>query len=559
MNSQHDHILTLLRSGALEQAEKEYLRHGLDTDQSSEDVMALGGRILKARALEHDGVERQRLALQAAEKYEAAHTKFNGTFSGINTAALYLVAGHIEQAQKIARSIQTLLNRSSPKPGADAYYHMATLAEAWLILGDHHRAEHMFADAIPLDPHNYDAHASTIKQFEMLLAALDQPNEWLAQFRPPKSLHYAGHLFGLKEGKNSLDNSAIYGLEKAIDDFLETDNYGVAYGALAAGSDIIIAERLLEKGVELNVVQPCPDQLFSRLSLTPFGSGWQTRFDACIHRAASIRYVSQDETVCDSLTTTFASETAMGLAVLHANRLATNAEQLLVWDNDLTQATAGTARDAQLWQKTGQQQHVIPFPFTRNTRSNSLTKNNDTRSLKAMLFADVSGFGNLSEQEIPLFVSQILRPLAEQCHAAQAEHINTWGDGLFIVFNSVAAAAKTATDLQTSFRSINLSSAGLPEELALRIGGHYGPVHSLEDPFLHKSGIFGREVTVAARIEPVTAPGSIFVSEPFACALVLNNQHEFRCEPMPEPVFGKNTGPMTLFSLRRIKPARNQS
>ena len=551
----NDRIRTLLRSGALEQAEKEYFRHTLDKDTSSEDVMALGGRILKAKALEQQGAERQRLALLSAEKYGTAHKRFHGTFSGINTAAMLLVGGKAEQARAVAAEVQQSLKTKSPAPGPDAYYHMATMAEAWLILGDQTRAERTFADAVPLDPHNYEARASTIRQFEMLLNAAGQNADWLTSFRPPKSLHFAGHLFGLTGGHNPLDVAEVYGLEKAIDDYLTNDMIGAAYGALAAGSDIIIAERLLANGLELNVVQPCPDDLFSTVSLAPFGAEWQARFEQVMAQAASIRIVSLDQTVCDDLTTAFASETAMGLAVLHADRFATTAEQLLIWDEKPTDQAAGTARDAWLWASAGRQQKVVRFPWERPQKT-TLTHNiRDERSLKAMLFADVRGFGKLSEKQVPVFVSQVLAELKTRLenHGIIPQHLNTWGDGLFLVFNHVAEAAHAATELQSGFRAIDLEAAGLPENLALRIGGHYGPVHCLKDPFLGTPGYFGREVTTAARIEPVTAPGSVFVSEPFACALSLSHLEEFRCEPMAERVTPGNAPAISLFSLRKTR------
>ena len=129
-------------------------------------------------------------------------------------------------------------------------------------------------------------------------------------------------------------------------------------------------------------------------------------------------------------------------------------------------------------------------------------------------------------------------------------HVNTWGDGLFLVFDTVMAAAGAAVALQAAFRAVDLRAAGLPEGLALRVGGHYGPVHAIRDPFLGRPGFLGREVTVAARIEPVTAPGSIFVSEPFAAALAIAGGGRFRCEPVTPEGGDGHAGPHPLFSLR---------
>ncbi len=546
-------IVSLLRSGALEQAEKEYLRLGLDKDQSSEDVIALGGRILKAKALEHKGADRQRLALMAAEKYAAAHTRFGGTFSGINTAALYLVGSQPDKAQAAARGVQKSLKSKSPKPGADAYYHMATAAEAAFILDDRAQANTMLADALPLDPHNHEAHASTLKQLEMLSETTGAPIDWLTPFRPPKSLHFAGHLFALGDSDLALEGASVYGLEKAIDDELKAGGYGAAYGALAAGSDILIAERLLAHGIDLHVVQPCPDQLFEDISIKPFGDEWQARFEACLASAASVRTISRDTSVCDDLTTAFASETAMGLAVLRSENLATTAEQLLIWDGTEGRGVSGTARDAVLWRASGRYQRTIPYAFKRNITRTDRNSHNPSRSLKAMLFADVKGFGKLNEKQVPIFVEKVLTPLASHFGGPTEKpaHMNTWGDGLFLVFDTVTDAANAAVKLQATFQEIVPAAIGLPEGLALRVGGHYGPVHSLTDPFMNRNGVFGREVTTAARIEPVTAPGSIFVSEPFACALALTNPEGLHCEPLREAVPDKDGNPMTLFSLRK--------
>lgn len=546
-------ILTLLRSGALVQAEKAYRQLGLDQDRSSEDAMALGGRILKARALEETGAARQKLACAAADKYAEAYAATGGSYSGINMAALYHVAGDRARAAKTARAVLAALESHRPKPGLGAYYHMATQAEAMLILGDQSQADLRFADAAALAPHEYDAHASTLKQFEMLIGATGGDTSWLDPHRPPCSLHFAGHMWGLGDGHAPLAQTNIYALERSVSDALDTLSPGEAFGALAAGSDILIAEQLLDRGVPLHVIQPCPHTLFRRQSLDPFGTGWNQRFEDCLARAASIRTISHDPTLADDLTTAFASETAMGLSVLRAERLATRARQLLIWDKQAATA-AGTGHDAALWAQTGRHQQVIPFPSDQRPHAPLVHEGHGPeRSLQAMLFADVSGFGRMSEAQVPRFLAHVLEPLAACCAAlgVTPKHVNTWGDGLFLVYDIVGAAADAAIALQDCFQAIDLPGAGLQDDLALRVAGHYAPVHLLRDPFLARAGVFGREVTTAARMEPVTPPGSTYVSEPFACALALAGRPDVRCEPMPATIECRDRGALTLFSLRR--------
>jgi len=552
----YDSVLTLLRAGALEQAEKEYFRLALDKVRGDEDILALGGRILKSKALETIGRERNEIALEASEKYNSAYCETGGTYSGINTAALYLVGGKPEEAQRLAVEVLGKLTQQKPRPGEEAYYHMATAAEANLILGNQGKARECFSDAVQLDPLNYPAHATTLYQFEMLLHALEAEKNWLDPLRPPASAHFGGHIFGMPGQINELELHHRYALEFALREKISSENIGFAYGALAAGSDIMIAEMLLEEGAELHLVQPCPDDLFIRSSVAPYGENWVERFHACKAGATSVRYVSRDMLVTDDLRTAFASEQAMGLASLQAQTLATEAVQLLVWDKKPPHAEAGTARDAVLWSKNGRRQIIVPYPVERIQSTPCLNDacDGEKRGLKAMLFADVRGFGALSDSMVPVFLDKVMSPIAERLKAFGhiAEHINTWGDGLFLVFPCVEEAAEAAIEMQNCFHGCDLEAAGLPEFLALRVGGHFGPVYEKKDPFLDRVGVFGNEVSYAARIEPLTVPGSIYVSEAFACSLAVNAGDKFRSESVGTMNPRKGSEPIKLFSLRKI-------
>ena len=89
-------------------------------------------------------------------------------------------------------------------------------------------------------------------------------------------MHFAGHIFGMEGEGNTLDEASVYGLEKTILDKILAENIGYVYGALAAGSDIIIAEKALEANAEFHLVLPCPDELFISTSVAPFGDiGWR--------------------------------------------------------------------------------------------------------------------------------------------------------------------------------------------------------------------------------------------------------------------------------------------
>lgn len=552
----HKAVLTLLRAGALEQAEKEFYRLKLHKVNGNEDILGLWGRLLKSKALEADGDVRRSLALDASEQYAFAYEQTGGTYSGINTAAMALIGGDETTSYALAQRILRQLPETYPAPGEDAYYHMATKAEAYLLMGNVDEARETIMDAQMLDPHNFAAHATTLQQFEMILTAQGRDVAWLDPLRPPKTLHFAGHIFSETGGLQILDHEHVDQLKKKINGIISNDTIGFAYGALAAGSDIVIAEALLDVGAELHVVMPCAEALFIEKSIKPFGEEWLPRFEACMAAAKSVRYVTADTETMDDLSTAFSSEVSMGLAVLKAQALATEAVQMVVWDEHIPINGAGTARDAILWVKNKRKQIVVPYPVARKVVSIwPHLVDEQKRGLKAMIFADVRGFGALNETQVPLFIEHVLKPLAD-CVKHQGHHVkhqNTWGDGLFLVLDGVDAAAEVALALQACFRGIKLKEVGLPEFLALRIGGHYGPVHELDDPIMGEPGMFGTEVSLAARIEPVTVPGSIYVSEPFACSLAANTANLYRCEQVEkiEPRRGKPA--MPLFSLRKLR------
>ena len=97
---------------------------------------------------------------------------------------------------------------------------------------------------------------------------------------------------------------------------------------------------------------------------------------------------------------------------------------------------------------------------------------------------------------------------------------------------------------------IDLSAHGLPPQLALRLGGHLGPVFPVRDPVLGTDAFMGSHVSRTARIEPVTPPGAVFVSEPFAAALELAGS-TFACDYVGHMPAAKDFGRLRMYRLRR--------
>jgi hypothetical protein len=91
--------------------------------------------------------------------------------------------------------------------------------------------------------------------------------------------------------------------------------------------------------------------------------------------------------------------------------------------------------------------------------------------------------------------------------------------------------------------------------MALRLGGHLGPVYQTDDPVLERRNFFGAHVSRAARIEPVTPEGCVYVTETFAAVLALYNGDEFVCDYVGMTEAAKKYGAMRMFLVRQaVKP-----
>ncbi|MGE4063117.1 MAG: tetratricopeptide repeat-containing protein [Rhodospirillaceae bacterium] len=542
-------VLLLARSGAAQQAEKEFERFGLNLVTDDERIVSLGARLLKDRSLGTAGEERRRLARAAADRYASAYALKRGFYPGINVATMLLLANERPRAQSMAREVLAALPGAGAANAEEAYYLAATEAEAHTILGDLNAAAAALALAVARDPHNISARAGTLRQLQTILQETGAATAWLEKFRPPMSVVYSGHMF-MQSGAGAL--------EKSLAGTVARLQPGAAFGALAAGADIAIAETILAHSGTLHVVLPMREEDFIARSVAPFGETWIARYHACRARAATFRLASHEPNLGDDGIFAYGADYAMGLAIRHAEMSASRAMMVAVWDGVEGSGTAGTAADVARWRRTGRPLEVIDCPpalrRARPAGAKATVAGGDERSRKAILFADVRGFSKLQEGQIRPFVAKVLGPLADAITALprRPDLVATWGDGLHFVFGRAGDAAAAAVAAQRRFAEIDLLAAGLPDHLALRIGGHFGPVSEITDPFLGSRSFFGTHITIAARIEPVALPGSIYVSEPFAAALALEGGSRFRSDYVGQTELPKKFGSMRLFSLRDI-------
>jgi class 3 adenylate cyclase len=174
-----------------------------------------------------------------------------------------------------------------------------------------------------------------------------------------------------------------------------------------------------------------------------------------------------------------------------------------------------------------------------------------------MVFGDFQGFSKLTDEQLPVFTRRLLGAVADVLtrHREAISQRNTWGDAIYVVLSDAPTAAEFALDLQAAVAGIDLRAEGLPEHLALRLGCHLGPVFQTRDPVLDQTVYMGSHVSRTARIEPVTPPGAVYVTEPFAAALVLDGRSGFACDYVGHMDAAKGYGRLRMYRLRHGQPA----
>lgn len=569
----HRAVLSLANAGATALALEKFQELDLGAHRNI-DVRSLLGRLKKDQAFTETGPARRQLFQEARAVYEGAYEMAlqandpEAYYPAINAATLALLAGDADAAEHLAREVLGLLG---PRIAAlahtqshDGYWVMATALEAHLVIGDVEAAKALIGPVIAANGNDHAALSSTGRQLERVVEAKGIRPDVLSAFVPPTVVHYVGHMIAPpgKAGRLRADQEAAIAAEIAT--VLDGMRVGAAYGSLASGADILFAEALIARGVALNVVLPFADEDFIEQSVSSAGAAWVGRFEACLRAANTVRYATEDRYLGDDQLFTYCSGLAMGLAALCARHMHAPLRQLAVWDGVANAAIAGTAADLTTWRAAGRPQTIIRCSDRQAddlTPQSRATVAHGRRDTRAMLFGDIHGFSKLTDAQLPPFASQIMGALGRVArrYAGDLAFINTWGDGIFAVFPDAGRAAACALEMQEAVTAVDLEAAGLPSHLRLRLGGHLGPIYELEDPVMARLNYYGAHVSRAARIEPITPEGCVYVTETFAAVLALNNARQFSCDYVGYTDMAKHYGRLRMFLLRNAGDGKGPS
>jgi class 3 adenylate cyclase/ADP-ribose pyrophosphatase YjhB (NUDIX family) len=176
------------------------------------------------------------------------------------------------------------------------------------------------------------------------------------------------------------------------------------------------------------------------------------------------------------------------------------------------------------------------------------------RDILYTMFADIKGFSSLTEKQLEVFVERVFPELASRIDVRELEYVNTWGDGIVLAARSLSRVATVALDMRDYFRNKEWESDALPT-LEVRISLHLGECFTGTDPFTQRGLLTGKSVIIAARLEPVTLPGQVWITNMVASALRQQIEtkeiRRLSCDLIGPVSLPKNAGVQEVFLLRR--------
>ncbi|MEM7407055.1 MAG: adenylate/guanylate cyclase domain-containing protein [Pseudomonadota bacterium] len=583
--------LALSRAGDLNTARRLLEDIAADGYQDEETLGILGGVYKSLAQRERRG--RARWLRRSRESYEQAHRGASGgvpLYSAINSAATALLGGDTRAAGRWARLAtrlceQQLAEDAAAQRPAD-YWALASLAESLLIRGKHRQALHCYGEAAAAAPGEYAQHLATRRQAVLLARHLKlDADGFAAAFPMPRIVVFAGHMVDhpTRRAAPRFPPELVENVRIAIRERLREMGPVIGYASGANGADLLFLDEVHRAGGQTYVVLPYDPHGFRERSVAGFpGANWEWLYRRALGRATDVITVAPNQLLEGGTSYLYATQVLRGLAQAHAERTDAELHGLAVFDGKVGDGAGGTASILNVWSRLARPTreraspvmdlHIIDVDALRTgkrprwhgetaprirVRNAATSKDTgDRMQIRSMMFGDVKGFGGLKEEYMPLFVDEFLG-LVARVHektrkSRRAIVLNTWGDGLYLVFERVRDAGLFALDLNEQVVGTNWVKLGFPHQLQLRLGMHTGPVYPCMEPVTQTMTCTGTHVSRAARIEPITPPAQVYASREFAAMAQVEGVTEFSCNYVGKVVLPKKSGVIQTFRLERM-------
>jgi class 3 adenylate cyclase len=463
------------------------------------------------------------------------------------------------------------------------YAHLATLAQAQLLLGDIEAATGSLEWARTMEGVHYGAVVAVLRQLELMRnGGIEVPDQVFDLVKPPTVVVFTGHALDRPgEGPHfpaGLESAVRAEIAKSLDEL----DAQVGYCTAACGSDLLFIEAMLERGAEVNVVMPFDIEDFIAEDVRYAGARWEMRFRNALKLASTVTYATEEHFLGHETLYRFANQCLHGLSTLRAGFLHTTPYLLAVWDMMPGSLVGGAGDFIDQWEDISRLR-IIDLDGLLQERPDlcgpdgpalpELDMGGDDdevgegRVIRSMMFCDIAGYSKLKEEHVPVFL-EFLGKLKEGLVAAglQPLAINTWGDAIFAVMDKATPMAEYAMTLQEMVLKADVELKDkLPHPLNLRISLHAGPVFQAEDPICGRKNFYGSHINRAARLEPVTVIGHVYATQQFVAVLTAEQSamrseavnrgddfvEKFVCEYVGVLSLAKDFGKQTVYHLRR--------
>lgn len=510
----HTAILAMASCGSTTAALSMYQASPLACSDN-EDYAALGARLLKDLAWRSTAEKRRERMLQAAVRYHDIHQRTKGTYSAVNAASLFALAGEERAALSLAGEILPVLSDATPQDMSDLgqYFHWATVAETATVLDDGELFHRALARAEQLERGNLWVRARTYMQLARLvdirpalktsiekwhrpqiafLAAGDLPS-WATNLPPaPETAAHAALVFCAE---------SPWITQSALEQFV------------AGGASV----HMLVEGIDVSSQRGGASVDLSALHLDASQGTEDERHAFCAQAALGVSISSALDVEAPWSCLSLGAEGMRSVSVLDRSDL----EGVL---------------------RTGA---FLPADATTPSETAACTRP------AALLFADVVGYSRFSATQVQQYWSSLMPRVADvfKRHASHILLKKTWGDALHaVVKNATAAAYIAAALVEIAERAWSAQAGGSVP--TFRISLHFGLVDQGVDPVEETRSFFGPQMSLAARVELVAPPGGIYVTEPFAARLTLEGSTAFDCTYVGSVKLPKSFGEFRLLSLQ---------
>lgn len=537
--------LALAQTGAIDAARDTLAELVKEFPTTDEETLCLQGRVYKELWRHANDPRDAADALQKSSKcYEEAFALNEAYYPGINLAFTLAARGERSAAEKCAKTVAKLCRTQVKEADgtADGWL-LGTLAEALTHRGELKEAAEYYRQAATSFKGRWRDLASMRRQAREILGFAGQPQDWLNQcFEFPTVAVFTGHMVdppGRVPPRFPTEREPE--IREQIFRYLKQVKAAYGYSSVACGGDILFCECLLEMDAKVNLVLPCPVNVFKRQSVSFGGPDWERRFHNVLGLSTTIlianpsEYSGSNSDATSSMALVYANRIMTGMAVLQAQSLDLDLKAVTLWDGKPGEKAGGTGSVVEEWQRRQLNPYVIsPGPSAVPAAAPAfagapvLANAGEVASapkppamqqeIKAMLFAEVMNFKKIAEHQMPAFIAEFKGAIARLIASAPVGPAvsESWGRSNYFVYDGLGDAALFALELRDMIARTNWGQLGLPADLGIRVVLHAGPVFAFDDPMLKRRSCIGSHVNRAARVEPITPQGQIYVTQEFA-------------------------------------------